>query len=148
MTYQSPTGGQGPATIYTNVDADGLGTGGFGARVNVTDETELTGALREQKAELHRKLNTASELCENLTDQANEPRYPNFKGILAARKTPVEVLSLADLGVDPGSVGAAGARTEVVVAAARPAREHRVLVTDDGTAGTALAAYLVENKLV
>src|SRR6266446_4789122 len=32
VTYQSPTGGQGPATIYANVDADGLGAGGFGAR--------------------------------------------------------------------------------------------------------------------
>jgi hypothetical protein len=36
VTYQSPTGGQGPATIYANVDADGLGAGGFGARVTVT----------------------------------------------------------------------------------------------------------------
>lgn len=36
VTYQSPTGGQGPATIYANVDADGLGPGGFGARVTVS----------------------------------------------------------------------------------------------------------------
>lgn len=36
VTYMSPTGGQGPATIYTNTDADGLGAGGFGARVTVT----------------------------------------------------------------------------------------------------------------
>ena len=36
MTYQSPTGGQGPATIYVNVDADGLGAGGFGARITRT----------------------------------------------------------------------------------------------------------------
>ena len=36
MTYQSPTGGQGPATIFANVDADGLGAGGFGARITVT----------------------------------------------------------------------------------------------------------------
>ncbi len=44
VTYQSPTGGQGPATIYTNVDADGLGAGGFGARVTVT--TTNVGARR------------------------------------------------------------------------------------------------------
>ena len=36
VTYQSPTGGQGPATIYANVDADGLGAGGFGARITVS----------------------------------------------------------------------------------------------------------------
>src|SRR5262249_30992096 len=36
VTYMSPTSGQGPATIYANVDADGLGAGGFGARITVT----------------------------------------------------------------------------------------------------------------
>ncbi|MGI9088922.1 MAG: choice-of-anchor Q domain-containing protein [Chthoniobacterales bacterium] len=36
VTYQNPTGGQGPATIYTNVDTDGLGAGGFGAQVAAT----------------------------------------------------------------------------------------------------------------
>jgi hypothetical protein len=36
VTYQSPTGGQGPATIFANVDADGLGAGNFGAQVTVT----------------------------------------------------------------------------------------------------------------
>jgi hypothetical protein len=36
VTYMSPSGGQGPGTIYTNTDADGLGAGGFGARVTVT----------------------------------------------------------------------------------------------------------------
>src|SRR6266487_572133 len=36
VTYQSPTGGEGPATIFANVDADGLGAGGFGARITVS----------------------------------------------------------------------------------------------------------------
>src|SRR6185436_331331 len=36
VTYQSPTGGEGPATIYVNVDADGLGVGGFGSRITAT----------------------------------------------------------------------------------------------------------------
>jgi len=36
VTYMNPTGGQGPATIYANVDADGLGAGGFGTRITVT----------------------------------------------------------------------------------------------------------------
>lgn len=84
----------------------------------------------------------------SVTDQANEPRYPNFKGIMAARKKPVTTLTLADLGLDPTLVGAAGARTEVLEAAPRPAREDRVLVTDTGDAGVRLAAYLVENQLV
>lgn len=84
----------------------------------------------------------------SVTDGINEPRYPNFKGIMAARKKPVTTLTLADLGVDPASVGSAGARTEVLEAAPRPPREDRVLVTDTGDAGTRLAAWLVERKLV
>src|SRR5580704_16544167 len=43
-----------------------------------------------------------------------EPRYPSFKGIMAAKGKPVEELKVADLGIDEGSVGAAGAGQEVV----------------------------------
>jgi electron transfer flavoprotein beta subunit len=84
----------------------------------------------------------------SVTDQANEPRYPNFKGIMAAKKKPVTTLSLAELGLDASEVGAAGARTEVLEAAARPPREDRVLLHDTGDAGVRLAAYLVDNQLV
>ena len=84
----------------------------------------------------------------SVTDQANEPRYPGFKGIMAARKKPVTTLTLADLEVDPARVGLLGARTEVLEAAARPPRDNRVLVTDTGDAGVRLAAYLVDNQLV
>ena len=83
----------------------------------------------------------------SVTDQANEPRYPNFQAIMAARKRPVERLTLADLGVDPGLVGAGAARTEVLAARPQPEREHRRVIVDDGTAGAALAAFLVENRL-
>jgi electron transfer flavoprotein beta subunit len=104
---------------------------------------------------VRRNLDHATEVLEaslpalvSVTDQANEPRYPNFKGIMAARKKQVTTLTLADLGLDASTVGAAGARTEVVEAAARPPRENRVLLTDQGDAGLQLAAYLVERKLV
>lgn len=102
-----------------------------------------------------RNLDHASEVLEaelpalvSVTDQANEPRYPNFKGIMAARKKPITTWTLADLEVDASRVGAVGARTEVLEAAARPPRENRVLVQDTGDAGVRLAAYLVDNQLV
>ena len=41
-------------------------------------------------------------------DQINEPRYPTVKGIMAAKKKPVETWSLADLGVDAELVGLGG----------------------------------------
>lgn len=104
---------------------------------------------------VRRELDHATEVVEaplpalvSVTDQANQPRYPNFKAIMAARKTPVTTWSLADLGIDPADVGTAAARTRVLEAEPRPPRENRVLITDEGDAGRRLAEYLVENRLV
>jgi electron transfer flavoprotein beta subunit len=104
---------------------------------------------------VRRELDDATEVVRaplpavvSVTDQSNQPRYPNFKGIMAARKKPVTAWTLGDLGVDAGAVGSSGARTRVLEASPRPPRENRVLVTDDGEAGTRLAAYLVQNRLV
>ena len=58
----------------------------------------------------------------SVTDQINEPRYPSFKGIMAAKKKPVEQWSLADLGVDASQVGLDAAWTKVESFAARPPR--------------------------
>ena len=83
----------------------------------------------------------------SVTDEANKPRYPNFKLIMAARKAPVTQWSLADLGIDPASVGKAGSRTVVVDASPAPPRENRVKITDTGDAGTQLADFLIEKGL-
>lgn len=120
-------------------------------------QATLAAELRVEDGAVHarRDLDDATEVVRaplpavvSVTDQSNQPRYPNFKGIMAARKKPVTAWSLADLGVEPGTVGAAAARTQVLEATPRPPRENRVLVTDDGQAGTRLAAYLVQNRLV
>lgn len=84
----------------------------------------------------------------SVTDQANEPRYPNFKGIMAAKKKTVTVLSLQDLGIDPAQAGQAGARTTVAASAPRPPRSAGTIITDDGTAGVALVDYLAARKLI
>jgi len=83
----------------------------------------------------------------SVTDQANEARYPAFAGIMAARRASVDVWTVGDLGLDPADLGDAGARTRVLEAAERPAREG-VLVTDTGDAGVRLAAFLAENGLL
>ena len=79
----------------------------------------------------------------SVTDQANEPRYPNFAAMRAARKKPVDTWDLADLGLQPRS-----AAVEVVGAEARPARQAGTIRTDAGQAGRELAAWLVDNRLV
>ena len=78
----------------------------------------------------------------------NEPRYPSFKGIMAAKSKPVTTLNLADLGVDPGEVGLAGAKTEVVDFAARPPRQRASIVKDQGTAAAKLAEFLPAQKFI
>jgi electron transfer flavoprotein beta subunit len=84
----------------------------------------------------------------SVTDQINEPRYPSFKGIMAAKKKPVEVWSLADLDVPADQVGLAAAWTKVTSFAARPAREKGQVVIDDGTGGHQLAEYLSTHKFL
>ncbi len=84
----------------------------------------------------------------SVTDQLNEPRYPSFKGIMAAKKKPVEKWSLVDLGLDAGSVGLAAAWTKVESFAKRPPRAKGQIVADEGDGGTKLAEYLSAQKFI
>jgi electron transfer flavoprotein beta subunit len=84
----------------------------------------------------------------SVNEKLNEPRYPSFKGIMAAKKKPVTTLSLADVGVDPGSVGSTGALTTVLEATARPPKNAGEKIVDQGDGGTNLAAFLVAQKLI
>ena len=78
----------------------------------------------------------------------DRPRYPSFKGIMAAKKKPVETWSLADLGVDAGEVGLDAAWTKVLSTTKRPPREQGLIVTDDGQGGAVLAQFLSIHKFV
>jgi electron transfer flavoprotein beta subunit len=81
-------------------------------------------------------------------DTINEPRYPSFKGIMAAKKKPVETKSLADLGVDPSTVGLANATSQVLDFAGRPPKGAGVKVSDEGDGAEKLVGFLAEQKLV
>ena len=81
-------------------------------------------------------------------DTINEPRYPSFKGIMAAKKKPVQNLTLADLGIPADEVGFAGATSAVVEAAKRPPRSAGTKIIDEGTGGTQLVEYLATEKFV
>ncbi|MEV8182291.1 electron transfer flavoprotein subunit beta/FixA family protein [Specibacter sp. NPDC078692] len=78
-----------------------------------------------------------------VTERTAEARFPNFKGILTAKRKPVTTLSVADL-----DVAATPAHAVVLSHSERPAREAGRKIEDDGTAGTQLAGYLIENRLV
>jgi electron transfer flavoprotein beta subunit len=84
----------------------------------------------------------------SVTDQINEPRYPSFKGIMAAKKKPVEEWALADLGLDASQVGLDAAWTKVESFTKRPPREQGQIVADEGDGGTKLAEFLAAQKFI
>ena len=84
----------------------------------------------------------------SVTEQIAEARYPNFKGLMAAKKKPVDTLSLADLALPSGDTGAANSWSVVDTVTPRPPREGGTIITDDGTAGTQLADFLATAKLI
>jgi electron transfer flavoprotein beta subunit len=84
----------------------------------------------------------------SVSEKINEPRYPSFKGIMAAKKKPVSQLSLTDAGIDASEVGRASALTTVTSVAPRPPKSTGEKVPDEGDGGSKIAAYLVARKLI
>ncbi|KRE61321.1 electron transfer flavoprotein subunit beta/FixA family protein [Nostocoides sp. Soil756] len=119
----------------------------------VTYASELT--VGDGTVTIRRDGDTASETVEaslpalvSVTDQINEPRYPSFKGIMAAKKKPVDTWSLADLGLEASQVGLDAAWTTVVTFAQRPPRAQGQIVTDEGEGGAKLAEFLSAQKFL
>src|SRR5215469_4963011 len=84
----------------------------------------------------------------SVVEKINEPRYPSFKGIMAAKKKPVENLTLADLGIEASAAGLSASATEVVSFANRPPRAAGTIVTDEGDGGVKAAEFLATSKFI
>ncbi|MGB7449103.1 MAG: electron transfer flavoprotein subunit beta/FixA family protein [Ornithinimicrobium sp.] len=117
----------------------------------VTFASELT--VQDGTVTIRRDGDVASETIQaslpavvSVTDQINEPRYPSFKGIMAAKKKPVQVWTLADLGLETDDVGLSAACSRVVSVEQAPPRSQGQIVTDEGQGGQALAEFLTARK--
>jgi len=77
-----------------------------------------------------------------------EPRYPSFKGIMAAKSKPVDELTISDLGIDADEVGWAGAGQEIVAIEEAPSREAGEIIEDEGDAHERIVAFLDELKVL
>lgn len=104
---------------------------------------------------IERQLESGYEVIEgklpalvSVIEKINEPRYPSFKGIMAAKKKPMTTLTLAELGMDAGSVGLTGSTTEVLDAAPRPPKQKGQIITDEGDGGVKIAEFLATAKIV
>ena len=118
-----------------------------GQRILVVDDNPFVTALLRQglSDEGYEVVAASTPVVVSVWDTINEPRYPSFKGIMAAKKKPVQTLSLADLGFSDG-VGPAS--SEVLEHSRRPPRHGGNTVADSGDGGTQLVAYLAVEKFV
>jgi electron transfer flavoprotein beta subunit len=84
----------------------------------------------------------------SVVEKINDPRYPSFKGIMAAKSKPITVLGLDELGLEPASVGLASASSQVVSFENAPPRQAGQVVKDDGNGGALIADFLASRKLI
>jgi electron transfer flavoprotein beta subunit len=77
-----------------------------------------------------------------------EPRYPSFKGIMAAKSKPVDEVKVGDLGIDPSVVGWAGAGQEIIAVDKAEERQAGEIVEDDGEGYQKIVAYLENLKVI
>jgi electron transfer flavoprotein beta subunit len=137
----------GRVQVMPHMLAERLGIAALtGARKLTVDGDTLT--AERQTDEGYEVVTASTPAVVSVWDTINEPRYPSFKGIMAAKKKPVQTLSLADLGIAAEEVGTAGATSEVVSFQKRPPRSAGTKIIDDGTGGEQLVAFLASEKFV
>jgi electron transfer flavoprotein beta subunit len=112
-------------------------------------------SVEQGRVGIRRDTDAATETVEgtlpalvSVTDRTGEARYPSFKGIMAAKKKPIETWNLADIGVEPAAVGLGAAYSTVLAAAARPAREAGQIYKDDGDGGVRLADFFTSQRFI
>ena len=84
----------------------------------------------------------------SVNERIGEARFPSFKGIMAAKKKPVTVLTLAEIGVEADEVGVANASSKVLSSTPKPAKAAGEKIADEGEGGNKIAEYLVAQKLI
>ena len=105
--------------------------------------------VRRQTEDGYDEIECSLPAVVSVTAGVVEPRYPSFKGIMAAKKKPLETWSLSDLGVDAELVGLDASWSAVEETAARPPRTAGEIVTDeDGSGATALTEFLASKKFI
>lgn len=121
------------------------------AQLTFANKVEISGSdvkINRQTEAGYDEVSGATPAVVSVVEKINEPRYPSFKGIMAAKKKPVETLALADIGVDAAAVGLGGSASEVVEFAAAPPRAAGVVVTDEGDGGVKIADFLSSQKFI
>ncbi len=117
----------------------------FAKAIEVSDGTVT---VERQTDDGYDKVTCPTPCVVSVTSGVVEPRYPSFKGIMAAKSKPVDEVGLADLGVDAGAVGWAGGNQEIVDVATAEERQAGEKVVDEGDAHERIVAFLEELKVL
>ena len=120
-------------------------------QVSLASKVEIDGSairIRRVSEDGYFEVESTLPAVISVVEKINEPRYPSFKGIMAAKKKPVQTMSLADAGIDPALVGLGGAATEVADHAQRPPRQAGTVVKDEGDGGVKVAEFLAAQKFI
>ena len=117
-----------------------------GARKVTVDGSTVT--IERQTETGYDRVQGSTPAVVSVVEKINEPRYPSFKGIMAAKKKPVTTMTVADLGLDAATVGLQNATSEVVDFILRPPRQAGQVVKDEGDGGVKLADFLAARKLI
>ena len=121
------------------------------AQLTFANNVEVAGSevkIKRQTEYGYDEVTGSTPAVVSVVEKINEPRYPSFKGIMAAKKKPVETVALADLGVDAAKVGLGGSWSAVVEFADAPPRAAGTVVTDEGDGGVKIADYLSTQKFI
>src|SRR3954467_15517211 len=135
----------GRVQVMPHMIAERLGYAALtGARKLTVAGADVT--IERQTEEGYEVITAWAPAVVSVWDTINEPRYPSFKGIMAAKKKPVRTLALADLGIAAGEVGFEGATSTVVEHRKRAPRQagNKVEAGDDG--GVKLVEFLASEK--
>ncbi|MDZ4264866.1 MAG: hypothetical protein U1D00_04050, partial [Mycobacterium sp.] len=140
MLYSSGTTGRPkgvlPTFAPTPLEARGMGVRGLLLLLfGMTDDGVFT-------------LEASLPAVVSVNEKINEPRFPSFKGIMAAKKKEVTTLTLAEIGVEADEVGVANAGSKVLTSTPKPPKTAGEKVTDEGDGGTKIAEYLVAQKII
>ena len=121
-----------------------------GARkVTASSEGTATTVRIERQTELgYAVVEATTPALVSVVEKINEPRYPSFKGIMAAKKKPLTTLTIADAGIDAAQVGLASAPSQVDAFSTKPPRQAGAVVKDEGDGGLKIAEFLASQKFV
>jgi electron transfer flavoprotein beta subunit len=117
----------------------------FAKHVEVADGTVT---IQRQTEAGYDVVSASQPAVVSVTAGVVEPRYPSFKGIMAAKNKPVDEVKVADLGLTADDVGWAGARQKIVNVAAAPPREAGEKIEDEGDAHERVVQFLEQLKVI